>query len=218
MIEKHIKYTTKARYYTSNEKEGPVDQVIYVLHGYGQLAYYFLRKFRPFFNDRVVFVAPEAPYRYYLNRNSGRVGATWMTKEDRLTDIENYVSYLEALHSEIMNRYQPRKITVLGFSQGAATASRWVAQGKILPDRFILWASVFPPDMDYSFDIPKLNRSEVFMVCGSRDEFIDDDKWKSHTDFLIESGLHFIEKRFDGTHDIDIRTLGEILNSTHEQG
>lgn len=218
MIENHVKYTTRARYFTSNNELDSVEEVVYVLHGYGQLAYYFLRKFKSLFNDRTLFVAPEAPYRYYLNHNSGRVGATWMTREDRLTDISNYVNYLESLHDEIKKKYNPRKITVLGFSQGAATASRWVAQGSILPNRFILWASVFPPDMDYSFDIPKFNRSEVTLVCGTKDEFIDDEKWKSHTDFLIESGLKFSEKRFEGVHDIDIRTLDQILNSTHEQG
>lgn len=218
MIEGHIKYTTQARYYTSSEKEGPVDEIVYVLHGYGQLAYYFLRKFRPLFGDSVIFIAPEAPYRYYLNHNSGRVGATWMTKEDRLIDIQNYVSYLESLHGEIKNKYRPKKITVLGFSQGAATASRWVAQGKILPDRFILWASVFPPDMDYSFDIPKFNRSKVHLVCGTKDEFIDEEKWKSHTDFLTASGLEYTQQRFEGTHDIDIPTLQKILTASHEQG
>jgi predicted esterase len=218
MIENHIKYTTSARYFTSHKEQSEFKEVVYLLHGYGQLAYYFLRKFRSLFNDQTLFIAPEAPYRYYLNHNSGRVGATWMTKEDRLTDIENYVSYLEALHREIKTKYSFKKTTILGFSQGAATTSRWVAQGQVLPDRFILWASVFPPDMDYSFDIPKFNRSDVFMVCGSQDEFIDDEKWKSHTHFLTESGLCFTEKRFDGRHDIDIRTLDEILNSTHGQG
>lgn len=211
MIENHITYSTQSRYYTSSDPGEPVDEVVYVLHGYGQLAYYFLRKFRDFFSAKRVFVAPEAPYRYYLNHNSGRVGATWMTKEDRLTDISNYVQYLESLHQKISADYRPKKITILGFSQGAATASRWVARGQIFPDRFILWASVFPPDMDYGFDIPKFNRTRVTMVCGDDDEYITDEKWRQHLSFLRDAGMEFQELTFEGKHDIDTPTCRKLF-------
>ena len=36
-------------------------------------------------------MAPEGLSRFYLEGFSGKVGATWMTREDRLNDIDNYL-------------------------------------------------------------------------------------------------------------------------------
>ena len=52
-------------------------------------------------------VAPEALSRFYVE-SSGKthadthVGASWMTREDRLSDIEDYVEYLDALHAHML--------------------------------------------------------------------------------------------------------------------
>ena len=53
-----------------------------------------------------------------------------MTKENRLVDIENYITYLNYLYLNQVDSNCKVPITILGFSQGAATASRWVSTGE----------------------------------------------------------------------------------------
>jgi len=117
-----------ARYFTigSLEKAG---EMWIVCHGYGQLASRFLERFRPIADDQRCVVAPEGLSRFYLSESAAerRVGASWMTKEDRLHEIDDYVRYLDALHDHVATGKD--KVIALGFSQGSATACRWVVLG-----------------------------------------------------------------------------------------
>jgi predicted esterase len=103
MAEHHLIFNFKARYYSSGEITTNTKDVLFILHGYGQLAQYFIRKFAALETKDVVVIAPEGLSRFYLEpiegagRKTNRVGATWMTKEDRLVDIENYVNYLDTV-------------------------------------------------------------------------------------------------------------------------
>ena len=63
-------------------------------------------------------------------------------------DIADNVHWLNALLDELKQGYNPDSITLLGFSQGAATAARWYQQNPKQFDRLILWAAVFPPDIE----------------------------------------------------------------------
>lgn len=122
-------------------------QLWLVCHGYGQLAPYFIRHFRAAAAQvpGTVVVAPEGLSRFYLQGNGGRVGATWMTSEDRLTEIEDFSHYLDALLRQLLPACPPDvQVTVLGFSQGATTASRWLLRGSFTPAHLILWAGTFP--------------------------------------------------------------------------
>ncbi len=48
-----------------------------------------------------------------------------MTKEDRENEIADYVDFLDAVFGEVVT--PGARVTVLGFSQGVATAARWLA-------------------------------------------------------------------------------------------
>ena len=115
---------------------------------------------RPRFEDigsamRLI-VAPEALLRYYLSTAptfhsaSSKVGATWMTREDRESDIADYVDYLDTLYAEIFSRIRREdvSVTVLGFSQGGTTAYRWLTRGRAHADRLVMWGSQLPPEAD----------------------------------------------------------------------
>lgn len=192
------------------EREAKSDHphLIYVLHGYGQLAFYFLQKFKNL-DDRYHVIAPEGLHRFYVQGTSGRVGASWMTKEGRELDIENNTAALDSLHQSVLNRLNPKTITVLGFSQGGATASRWVEFGKIAVDTFISWASVYPPDLE-ELSTKKGVKRKVF-VLGNQDQFYDANaQEKIKSDYLKRA---FDIVTFDGKHDIDTQTLQTILAS-----
>src|SRR2546430_248789 len=125
-----------ARYYTLGPTHGFPRELWFVCHGYGQLAGRFIQQFAPIDDGTRLIVAPEALSRFYLDplserrhQRSPRVGATWMTREDRHAEIADYVSYLDLLSAEVKHHLagaSPR-IVFLGFSQGTATVSRWLA-------------------------------------------------------------------------------------------
>ncbi len=124
-----ISYQQKATYY----REGNGKKLLYVLHGYGQLAKFFIRKFKDL-GDQYTIIAPEGQHYFYLRGTSGRVGACWMTKENREQDIENYINYLNAVHAEISSEHDWQEVSILGFSQGVAKAFRWLAEGNLTPE------------------------------------------------------------------------------------
>src|ERR1051325_10016453 len=48
-------------------------------------------------------VAPEGLSRFYLSERATerRVGASWMTREDRLAEIADYLGYLDAVYDDV---------------------------------------------------------------------------------------------------------------------
>ena len=180
--------------------------LIYVLHGYGQQAQYFIRKFASLYEDYTV-VAPEGMHRFYLQGASGRVGASWMTKEAREDDIADNIDWLSALDKEISERFKPSHKILLGFSQGGATAARWFHMGESKFNGMILWACVFPPDLNPEQEI--LNVENQHFAIGSEDEFYNTESQQELFDFYREKGFH--THPFEGKHDIDVSTLVKIL-------
>lgn len=177
-----------------------------VLHGYGQLTQYFIRKFTVLDEDQHVVIAPEGLHRFYLNGTSGRVGASWMTKEERLDDIEDNLNYLDAVYSAYIANASYEHVVLVGFSQGASTAARWLELRR--PERiatFIQWAGVFPPDLQPVHSEPMTQIRHV-VVVGNQDPY-----FSSEIDELLpHPKLPFGEYEtviFDGAHDIHTETL-----------
>ncbi|MEQ9468210.1 MAG: phospholipase, partial [Ekhidna sp.] len=73
------------------------------------------------------------------------MGASWMTKEDRLTEIENQYSYIDGVLKEVGD-ISDKQLIYFGFSQGTATMGRYAAHAKIPFQKMIIWAGTFPPD------------------------------------------------------------------------
>ena len=207
MQEHHLGVQRTARYYTL-EPAGEPEEVWFVLHGYGQLAQYFIRHFDAIQNGRRLIVAPEALSRYYLPGHR-RVGASWMTREDRLTDIDDYLAYLDTLHDKIFERVDRSRVTlhVLGFSQGGATATRWATLGRVDADRLILWASDVPPDLDLTAYADTLRRHRLTLVVGTEDEFLTPARLAEQQALLAEHSIPCRLHTFTGPHKMDAETL-----------
>jgi predicted esterase len=177
--------------------------VLYVLHGYGHLAKHFIQKFKELPKDLMI-VAPEGMHRFYLNGNFGRVGASWMTKEAREMDIEDNVSWLNALDDEICSKYPIENKILLGFSQGGSTAIRWNLNTKLKFISLIIWASDFPREelKDKSLII---NEQPNHFIVGNNDEIIK----KIDQPELIRyyESIGFKISTYIGNHDINTETL-----------
>ena len=96
-----------ARCHTAGPEDGPAREVWLVCHGYGQLASRFIRHFAPLADGTRLIVVPEALSRFYLDHPAkagsthARVGASWMTREDREAEIADQVEYLDAVRDAV---------------------------------------------------------------------------------------------------------------------
>ncbi len=213
----NINVSFKARYFKLGKITPQTKNIWFVCHGYGQLANYFLRNFNILDSGDNCIIAPEGLSRFYLNGFTGRVGATWMTKEERLTDIENQIEYLNTVYQrEISEKIHNAKITLFGFSQGVATISRWAMQENLKFDRLVLWAGNIPADLDFSFGKKKLEHVDIFFIYGNRDPYIDQKQIDIQQQSFAKLALTPTIRIFDGGHAIDADTLVEINRNMDE--
>lgn len=202
-----LQVTKNARYNRLGKPEAR--HLIYVLHGYAQLSTYFIQKFEDIANLGYCVIAPEGLHRFYLKGASGRVGASWMTKEDRESDIQDNMAYLNQLHLEISSNQHYETVTVLGFSQGGATAARWLGSSPFTFTKLILWACIFPPDMEKDLKIKQPNL-KTFFVIGDQDEFFQGKEQDDMRNYYSEMNFSVILYR--GSHQIISRTLIEVVH------
>lgn len=215
MQEHRLAVTRRARYFTLGAAN-PVEQVWFACHGYGQLAARFLEKLRVLDDGRRYLVAPEGLSRFYLSERpeERRVGASWMTREDRLAEIEDYVPYLDAVSADVFGVIDRARVRVyaLGFSQGAATVSRWAALGTPRIDRLVLWGGDFPPDLDLTQPAvaDRLRAARLTLVYGRSDAFITPKVVAAVTGRLETHDIPYTTIPFDGGHALDDAVLTSI--------
>ena len=210
--EHHINVTKTARYFTLGDIDSKVKQVWFVCHGYGQLASHFLRNFQALNNGHVLVVAPEALSRFYLETPDRRVGATWMTREDRLNEIEDYINFLDQLADHIFSKIERMdvKISVLGFSQGTATVCRWATRGKIKPNHLILWAGRMPPELDLAKLRPLFEEIELSVVVGKEDKYATPEIIAEEEARLKEYNIPYQFITFEGGHQMNADVLKQL--------
>jgi predicted esterase len=225
----HVEVPRTARYYTAGDPAG-ARRVWLAVHGYGQLAGYFARHFAPHAgpgSGRLV-VAPEALSRFYVSREDpatgapARVGATWMTREDRDAEIADYVRYLDRALDAATAGAGPDAgalpLGVLGFSQGAATACRWVAyrhqHGLPAPRALVLWGGALPHDFDLAgADGDALRRLRLVLAAGDADEFATPALVAEQEARLGGAGVAYEVVRYAGGHRLDGAVLGRLLEA-----
>jgi predicted esterase len=212
-MENKINFDFEARYFTIGKASEEIEQLWFVCHGHGQLAEYFIRKFKCLDNGKTLIVAPEGLSKYYLNGFSGRVGATWMTKEDRLRDIQNYTNYLTSVFKEVRETLPTQlKVKLLGFSQGAATISRFATQSEIQFDQLILWAGIFPPDLPPLQSVERLKNKNVYWVYGTQDQYLSDGIMLEQTQIAQQLKVAPEVISFEGEHELNEKVLIDLSN------
>lgn len=212
MIQHHITVPRTARYYTLGSASAATRRVWFVCHGYGQLAETFLQEFSLLDDGSTLIVAPEALSRFYPRIRSTEVGASWMTREDRSHEIDDYVRYLDDVHDEVMQNLSRNQITItlLGFSQGTATVGRWAYRGRVEAERLILWGGLLAPEIDFSAESERFKSTEIIFVAGREDRLIDREKLIEQCETVDRDGLRCRMVEYDGGHVMDRETLGRI--------
>ena len=221
MHEHHLQVSRTARYFTSDASIEVVSDLWIVCHGYGQLASRFLRHFEAISDQTRLIVAPEGLSRFYLDTTGGhhgpdaRIGATWMTREDRLAEIGDHVGFLDQLVDELTRqRGRPLPpITVLGFSQGVATVGRWLKLGATRVDRVVMWGGALPADVTPDDDGRLLRGAKLTMVVGDRDQFVTPERVSTERARLDGLGARYEFIRFSGTHEMNPAVLQQLAGA-----
>ena len=184
-----------------------------MLHGYGQLAEFFIRKFIPFSSENRLFIAPEGTNHSYLQEFQGRVGANWMTSYNRETAIANNHRFLNRMMDELLLQFSSSpRIHLLGFSQGAATGTRWASQWSGRLDSLVLWGGGFAHDLVLNLAKEKFASTEVLLVHGAQDVLITEESKKRQEELLFELGKPMNLLTFEGGHEINPAMLEKIIN------
>jgi predicted esterase len=208
----YITINRTARYFTLGPTDGSAREILFVLHGYGQLADEFLEAFRPLDDGTRLIVAPEGLSRFYPKGMNGEVGASWMTRVDRQIEIDEYVAYLDMVRTQMESTLKSGfgiPVSILGFSQGGATAARWASMGAKPATRVVIWSSSVPPDIDP--DNKRIRRMALTLVQGRRDPLISPEQIRSERERLAQAGITYEWVEFDGGHAIDSEVLKRLF-------
>lgn len=217
---RHLTVSRTARYHVLASGEAAVAprEVWVVVHGYGQLAGRFIRHFAALDDGARLVVAPEALSRFYLEHPgrvgsaNARVGATWMTREERDAEIADHVAYLDRLYEAVTVPLARRPtLHVLGFSQGVATVSRWLVLGRTRADHVVFWAGRLPPELVPPGADSPLRAPRVDFVMGDADEFATPEQ-RADLEALVTDWPRARLHRFAGGHVIDPATLRAIAD------
>ena len=224
MTVRHIAAVKTARYAVIGPEAGPADEVWVACHGYGQLVAYFGRHFRAVERPGRLVVLPEGLNRFYLDGGEGgryeRVAASWMTRDERETDIADTNRYLDDVFVAACTRagadLQTVPLVGFGFSQGTATVSRWLAQSPLLAARaervrrLILWGGGLPHDLDLDAEQAWLAAADLTLVAGDRDPLATPARVLEQERRMTAAGLPHRVVSFAGEHRLNDGVLRDL--------
>ncbi|GGD37699.1 alpha/beta hydrolase [Muriicola marianensis] len=208
--EKHtVSYTSVNSFESLNRLNPETKYIWFAFHGMGHLSKYFLKYFEGLDPKLHYLITPQAPSKYYLNGQFKHVGASWLTKEDTAREMENILSYLDAIMDNISLPVNAERI-VFGYSQGVSIALRWVVKRKVRCDHLILYAGGIPEEILPSEVTHLREKTRIKIIVGDNDEYITPERWEKEKEKIeaLFQGKAEIEV-FDGKHEIK----KEIINT-----
>lgn len=207
--EKQVSYQTSNTYSTFNELTSDTKNVWIVCHGLGYLSRYFIRYFESLNEKENYIISPQAPSKYYQDKNFKYVGASWLTKENTKEETKNVLNYLDAV-LEAENIPKDKKLILFGYSQGVSVISRWMASRKIACSTLILHSGGIPTELapeDFKF----MTETKVFLLYGTEDEYLTETRLKEQSaraKELFGDRLKIIP--FEGKHEVNRELIEEI--------
>jgi predicted esterase len=204
----HIQVTKTARFFTLGQLGPQIKEVWFVLHGYAQLAGEFIQDFEVMNDGTRFIIAPEGLNKFYARGFGGKPVATWMTSEDREVEIADYINYLTVLYQSLDIPMQA-KVVVLGFSQGVATASRFIHYTQQKIDAFVIYAGEIAAELVEPLST-KIQRLPVTYITGTNDPFITPEKHQRVYELMHQLNAKIIE--FGGGHEINKKPLLQLIS------
>ena len=213
-MQKQVQVSLKAPYYTHGELAASTRHVWIICHGYGQLAKHFLRRFDVLDPLNHYVIAPEGLSHFYLGDDYKSIGASWMTRENRLDEIHNQSQYLNSVFQQELAEIDPTqiKVNLLGFSQGTSTIVRWAVHQHITFDRMILWAGAFPPEIGAGAFAYLDAAPDIWMVYGDQDHFINEEAFQKQQNLVHMAFSQEINVlKFEGKHEVPREIIQQLI-------
>ena len=176
-----------------------------VLHGYAQNPDQLANAFEPIARKDTVII-PEAMSKFYRKGYEGEVVNSWMTSRHREDEIEDQQSYLNSVYEKLL-KDNDRPTVLLAFSQGAATALRWLDNNEVKLSACAIYAGWPPDDVDYEKAYWK--KLKHYYLLGDNDYFIKGDRIEElrKKEYFQKLNPEWID--FIGPHEV----LGQVLES-----
>ncbi|MEM1258313.1 MAG: esterase [Bacteroidota bacterium] len=209
---KSVHYKTSNTYETLNGITPTTTNIWIVVHGMGFLSRFFLKPFQQLNAEENYFIAPQAPSKYYLKNDFKYVGASWLTKENTQSEIENIMNYLDAV---LENEPFPKNKNLIyfGFSQGVSIITRFLCRKRTNPSSLILYAGSIPNELTAEdFNHLDFEHTKVKMVYGDKDQFLTPQRLEAElqkSEKLFKGHAEFVH--FPGGHEILPNILNDLL-------
>ena len=213
MFNKHnISFEFSSSYITYNKLTDNTENIWIVFHGYGQLSRYFIRRFDVLDGDKNYIIAPQGLSKFYVDEDYNDVGASWLTKEDRGSDLLNQQKYLIKLMDELKLKidFSKIKVNLFGFSQGVSALTRLLMNYNMKVNNIIIWAG-WVPDEFFNINKDVLKDTNLFFVVGNKDKYYNNPIIKGYLkkfkNILNKEIDYFV---FNGGHIVDRKVLKKI--------
>jgi len=212
--DKSISYQAEASYWANQPATEQVEQVWVVFHGYGQLARFFAKRLDILDPDKNLIIAPQGLAKFYLDGRYDKVGACWLTKEQREEGIRNQWAYLNKVLEAETNGldWSAVQLHYLGFSQGVATMLRWAFHWQKPFATMLIWAGGIPLELE---NLPNRfipDQAKIWAVIGEEDPFYSAENFNQQ---ILKAqrvfGREIQTKVFKGKHEVKREVLAEIL-------
>ena len=138
------------------------------------------------------------------------VGASWLTKENTLKEIENVINYFDSVFQN--ENIEGKNLIFLGYSQGVSVAMRYIAWRKISFSKLLLMSGGIPNELT-SEDFKYLeDQSEVYYVYGEKDEYINGEFLKLEKNKIKNIFKSVNSISFEGNHQVNVDIIESIIN------
>ena len=189
------------------ELGGGTRVVVIACHGYGMDVARFGERFAQA-PPGVGVLCAEGLSRFYWGGFDGPPVASWMTRAERLQEIDDFCEWLDQVLALATAAAPTARLYGFGFSQGAATVLRWAHRSRPPLAGIILWSGTPPEDIDY---LPSdyFSRLTRLAYWGDADELVP---WTRAADRFREVPIAFEHRRFVGGHQLPRPPLFALLS------
>ncbi|MGX1930425.1 alpha/beta hydrolase [Flagellimonas sp. 2504JD4-2] len=211
-MEKTVTYSTTNTYHTLNALTKKTKNVWIVFHGMGFLSRFFIKHFQKLDPDENYIIGPQAPSKYYLKDEFKYVGASWLTKENTVSETANVLSYVDAVF-EAEQIPSDCNLIIFGFSQGVSIALRWMVKRKIKCGHLILYAGGIPNELKKEhLDFVDWDTLKIKVIYGNLDEYLQGDRLlmeEKKMKLLFDDNLEVIP--FEGGHELKPEIIQNLV-------
>ena len=211
MLPLSFKTPRTARYLLLGEPGPAIGHVWVCLHGHGQAVADLAKQLQNLDTPEQLLVLPEALSRYDQPESGAETPVThaaWFATDSLLADFDDLGIYLDDLTRQVLAACPPdTPLTVLGYGHGAAAACRWLANNGTEYVRLILYAPVFPAEIDRRATLVALPEHPVLVVSTTADTYTAEAADEGLMQDLLDVGLSAQQRLVDAAGPLPLAVL-----------